>query len=992
MSDRLNETQRHRPAGAAPARPRPQARQQPPLASLQAAAGNRAVTTAIQRATGTPIQRAAGTPIQRAAGTPIQRAAGTPIQRAAGTAPLPEAPAQERAPSSSAHDLEITPVAETAQPDGETHRMEDATAGRQAAVDEVAEQKTKVSEASRARADAAADVWTWSGTAVEARKKETAARGRAEELEGEVGTAKRGERESRERAQSFTTEANVASDKQRGSLDVARRHGETEARKGEAAKEAREQADEFSKQAEAAEQRRKTAQDLVDALTTTIANARRSQAEAEEKVRRFTRQAEESAAELKAADEAARKAGAVEDKAQEQAAEAEVEAESEEQFAQRMRKRTVELAQALKGVKNATEEARGKGEEAERAGDSRTEADGDQEEATRLRDEANQNARESADLAEKLDREARAATEVREAAEQAAAGHERDAKDAHGKAEKAQAEAAGYAKTAGDKQTERDAALAKATEHGQEAAEARRRAAAAAQGQLTQGATETAARTALTAAKETEKKAAEKKAAEAAEKKTGEAAEKTGGAPGNVATRAVEGAGHAVKKASAKTKPWADIPDTAALRATAPPGGVYSAEASKHGDTGTVRGNVIQQNVENPINLISDATGTVNDIATIKEAAGKRHESGPASHAHRKNWVGKPLGLATNSQMAANDVLKISNTGTKTAGDVAGVAALGDAGGALTISFSALVAARDTMVIKNTHAQRKELKEHFRGVAAKRDRKLQDVLDDLGAATVDLAQTSSRLDGSDADAALATVEERRARVESLRTEVLEHMASAREYVVHKKKWKLGHRFVNLTGNVARMAAGGVAIAAASGAVTGGIAVGVAGGATAAALGGLAVKKGVKKANKRYISVRQPDRYGRTTLAQEGTEESETAETAEASEASRMSKDGTSRRGRRRDAWKEAFMVSHPIKQGKRQLRAQEIYAAAAGPAVPVGKNVPDDIRNDAREFLKALKCGPDKHNQDDDAWAASLNDPEQQKEWEEAIAKQLASL
>ncbi|MET7322069.1 hypothetical protein [Streptomyces sp. NPDC005549] len=927
------------------------------------------------------------TAIQRAAGTPIER--GTPVQRATGTAELP---------GTAAHDLEITPVTEPERSGGETRRVQDATAGRQAAVDDVAEAKRKVSDASRARAGAAADVWTWSGTAVEARKKETAARGRAEELEGEVGAAERGKRESLEKAQDFTGRANAATERQRGSAEAATRHGETEDRKGAAAREAREQAAGFTKEAEAAERKRKAAEDLVAVLSTTIADARRSQAEAEERVRRFTRQAEEAAAQLKTADEAARKAGAAEDKAQEQAAEAEVEAESEEQFAQSMRKRTVELAQALKGAKGAREEAQEKGEEAEGAGASRARAEEDQEEAARLRDEADQSARESADLAEKLDREARAATEAREAAEQAAAGHERDAKDAHGKAEKARAEAAGYAKTAGDKQAERDAALAQATEHGQEAAEARQRAAVAAQGQLGQGATEGTARTALAAVKETKKKAAEKAAEEkAAEEKAAEekAAAKTDGSSRNVATRAADGAGHAVKKASAKTKPWVDVPDTVALRATAPPGGVYSAEASKHGDTGTVRGNVIQQNVENPINLISDATGTVNDIATIKEAAGKRHDSGPASHAHRKNWVGKPLGLATNSQMAANDVLKISNTGTKTAGDVAGVAALGDAGGALTISFSALVAARDTAVIKNTHAQRKELKEHFRGVAAKRDRKLQDVLNDLGTETTGLAQASSSL-GNSADGpdpkAMEELEKRRARIESLRTEVLEHMASAREYVVHKKKWKLGHRFVNLTGNVARMAAGAVAIAAASGAVTGGIAPGVAGGATAAALGGLAVKKGVKKANKRYISVRQPDRYARTTLAQEGTEEPKETETAETSEASRMSKDGTSRRGRRRDAWKEAFMVSHPIKQGKRQLRAQEIYAVAAGPAVPVGKDVPDDIRREARDFLKALKCGPDHHNQKPEEWEASLNDPEQQKEWEEAIAKQLASL
>ncbi|CAM5326616.1 putative protein OS=Streptomyces tendae OX=1932 GN=GUR47_26340 PE=4 SV=1 [Streptomyces tendae] len=161
------------------------------------------------------------------------------------------------------------------------------------------------------------------------------------------------------------------------------------------------------------------------------------------------------------------------------------------------------------------------------------------------------------------------------------------------------------------------------------------------------------------------------------------------------------------KKASAKTKPWADVPDTLVLRGSAPPAGAVQSEVMKHGDHGTAHNTVIQQNVENPINLVSDVTGAVNDIAAIKEASAKRHESGPASHAHRKNYVGKPLGLASSSQMAANDVLKIANTGTKTAGNLGGVAALGDAGGALTISFSAIHVGRDSMVIKNTHAQRK---------------------------------------------------------------------------------------------------------------------------------------------------------------------------------------------------------------------------------------------------------------------------------------------
>lgn len=86
------------------------------------------------------------------------------------------------------------------------------------------------------------------------------------------------------------------------------------------------------------------------------------------------------------------------------------------------------------------------------------------------------------------------------------------------------------------------------------------------------------------------------------------------------------------------------------------------------------------------------------------------------------------------------------------------------------------------------------------------------------------------------------------------------------------------------------------------------------------------------------------------------------------------------------------MVTHSIKQGKRQLNAQEIYAQAAGPAVPASENVPEDIRRETRAFLKSLKCGPDKHNQNETQWEESLNDPELQTEWEEAIAKSLSSL
>ncbi|MFG3250780.1 hypothetical protein [Streptomyces sp. NPDC048187] len=991
MSDRLHASQTRRTDAVPAARPRSRS-PRAPLGEWQNRAGNRAVASA------------------------IRGGAGTAVQRAPGTAQLPAAT------SSSADDLRITPVTETADAGGGTRRGEDATTERQAAVDEVAAQKANVTAASLARAGAEADVWKSSGDAVEARRKAAAARGEAERLTGEAESADRGRTTSLDDARRHTETAGGAASARRAAEGRAGTLQETEDERRSAAREARAREQEFTRQAEEAERERGLAAARVAEFTAKAEEARKKQQAAEARVAELTKQAEEAGEKQQAAEAAAKAKAGAEDQALQQAAEAEAGAEAE--VAESVAKWAEQAARALRQAGDAEREARERDEEATGADASRSEAEREAEDWADTRRTAQEQAKKARDLAALRDKEADDAARERGEAEHEAAEHRKAAAEALKQAEKARADAETYARTATERRQQAESARAQELEQSAIAAGAQRSAAGAARTRAARGAEQTGATAALTAAKaakEAERKAADEKAAEAAKKATEEAAKKSAAeaagkstaeaaertdeaGPGDApkagtagtslrkgaervvkgAERAVKGVGHAAKTVAAKVKPWVDGPDTAILRGSAPSGGVLRAEASKAGDTGRLHGTVLQQNAENPVNLISDATGAVNDVAALKDAAGKRHEAGPASHAHRKNWVGKPLGLTTNSLMTVNDVVKITDNSIRTAKDMAGVAALGDAGGALTMTFSTVIAARDAKVLKDTRARRKELKAHFKGVVAKRGRKLQDVLDELGTANDRLAQESVTLaaapPGADAQA-LRAVEDERARIEGLRQELLGHLAAARDYAVDKKKRKLRHRATNLGGNVARTVAGGLAIAAAAGAVSGGIAPGVAGGATAAGLGGLAVKKAVKKGRKRYISVREPERYARTTLPQEGTPDPE---------APVMSEDGKG--GRKRDAWKEAFMVTHSIKQGKRQLRAQEIYALAAGPAVPASRNVPDDVRKEARAFLKSLKCGPDKHNQSEPEWLASLNDPEKQTEWEEAIAKQLASV
>ncbi len=973
MSDRLNQTPGHRTTGAAPVRPRPRGRQQPPLASLQAAAGNRAVASAIRRGSGTAIQRATGT---------AQLPRDAVVARA--TAPAVD------------DDLRITPVTETG-------RAADTATEQQAAVDEVADQKAKVATASRARADAETDVWKATGEAADARRKAAGARSRAEKLEGAAGAAELSRTSSLQAEERFTEAAGTAMEKQQAAEERAGGLQNTENGERAAAKAARAEERKYTEAAEEAEKQRVAAEDRAVHYKEQAEDAVRKQQAAEAEVARLKEEARKAKAQQEAAETAARAKAEAEDQALRQAVKAQVEAEAEDKVAQRVKKWAEEAADALKQAGEAEEEARRHEGESKDAEDARKRAADEANACAEDRDTAQEQARAAGDLAARREKDADVAARERGKAEREAARHKEAADKALREADRAQADADRQAHLATERRQQAQAARAEERGHARDAAEAQDRAAAAGQRQLDQRAAQTTATTALSEAKqareaeeEKAKKAAEEKAKKAAEqKKTKEAAkpdapetaEQADGAEPAGTGKAGGSRGKGVRQAlgavNSKVKSWVDTVDLWALRASAPYSGTRRSDATQHGDTGTMHDTTVQQLTEGVPNAISDFTGTADNLKALRTSYKKRNESGPASHEHRKGLKSKLGGAMTSGLMLINDFVKGADNIGRVTENVAGAAELGATSGGLVIGFSALTVGRDIKVFKDTRAQREELKKLFGEQVAKRDENLQKVLNTLGEANTALAEKSIALanaaTGADARKALEAVEGERARIEGLREHLMGHLASGRDYAVKKKGRKLRRRAINGSGNIARTAAGAVGIAAAAGAVSGGIGAAVVGGTTALALGEGAVEKGLRKANKRYDSVRDYKKHARTTLAQQGTPEPEPP---------KLDEDG---RGRKSDALKEAVMVTHSIKQGKRQLNAQELYAQAAGPAVPVGENVPEDIRSQAREFLRKLKCSPVKHNQTEEQWLESLNDPDLQTEWEGAIAKALSS-
>ncbi|MBF8175965.1 hypothetical protein ACFUCH_21930 [Streptomyces olivaceus] len=962
MSDRLQETQRRRTAGATPVRHRPQGHQ-PPLAALQAKAGNRAVASVIQRATGT------------------------------GQLLAPPDPQQSTAPVED--DLAITPVVEPEQRGRETRQGDDAKAKQPAgktkaeqqtakeakakqeeAEAEVERHKEAAADAAGNRAGAAEKARTASGAVIGAHKKATAARNdlqtftrRAESEDAARGESLEAERQHRVTVRTATREQNEADGRaqsQQGAENTARK-------KAAAAEKA---VKKYTKQAEKAEAEQEAAERDVEKYTQQVEEAEAKQEAAQKQADEFKGKAREAEQKVEAAREAAQQKAAAEDQAQQQAAKAEAEAEEQAETAKKMEKWAGEAAAALEQAALAETEAGGHGTDAETAGHARMEAGLRAEKWEDLAGEAREGAKQAEEVRQSRTEEADAAAKARAQAEQDAARHAGDALQAAKDAGEARRRAEEQKATAEWARAGAKTASGRIQRHSEAASRARDEVAAAAQERTEAGTTGAEAKTAWTGAKAAADEA--RKTTEAAEQAEASAAksQKSGGS-----TR------ERLKKpfSATRAKQRIDGPDTVILRGSAPVGGPVRAEAAQDGNDELLRATAQQGQVETGVNVVNSGLGIFNDARDVKAGLAGRKGKGIQSRQDRKKLHSKSAGLTQNTLMGVNDGTKIADNLVRNTENLSGVAPLGATGGILTMSFSLLIAIRDGLVIKDTYDKRKKLKEHFAGVAAARTRGLQAVLDGLGTATDDLTQACSRLSGPESDwdeGALQAVQKQRDDIETFRGELLAHLAAVRDYAVDKQERRLRKRAADLTGNAARTAAGAVAIAAAAGAVSGGIGAGVAGGVAAAALGGLAAHKGGKKANKRYQSVRHPDKHARPTVAQEGTEETESTEP-------KKSKDGKG--GRKRDATAEAFKVTKSIKQGKRQFNAQELYAIAAGPAVPVGANVPDDIRRSAREFLKDLKCDPAKYGWTEEQWEASLNDPDQQAEWEGEIAKQLAS-
>ncbi|GHI90903.1 hypothetical protein [Streptomyces olivaceus] len=961
MSDRLQETQRRRTAGATPVRHRPQGHQ-PPLAALQAKAGNRAVASVIQRATGTGQLLA----------PPDSQQSTAPVEDDLAITPVVEPAQQERSkqPATGPKGKQPATGAKGKQPAGDAQAKEDAQAKQQAAEDEARQHKERAAEAAVNRAGATEKAWNASGLALGAREKADAARGDVRTFTRQAEAADRAQNESLEAEQGHLAAAGRATRQKEQAEETAATREADEGTAREKATAAENAVKEFTQQAEKAEAEQKAAEGDVEKYTADIADAEAKQKAAQEAAEKFKAEARAAEQLVKEAQEAAERKAAAEDEAQQQAAKAEAEAAERAETEKKVQQWAKEAADALKHAADAEAKA---GEHGEAAGDAKKALS----DAERQVKECEDTAKQARDEAEKFEAERKlrsdeadaAATDTAEA-KRAASRYAGEALKAAEDAGKAQDEAKNHQAAAADARMRVQTASDTLRNQSAAAGLARDRVASAAGARAQAGTTEAEAKTASAQAKT---------AADEARKAAEESAS------------GVEKAGKSTRErlkkpfSATRAKQRIDGPDTVILRGSAPVGGPLRGEATKHGNDELLRDTAQQGQVETGVNVVNSGLGIFNDARDVKAGFEGRKGTGIKSRQDRKKLNSKSAGLTQNVLMGVNDGTKIADNLVRNAENLSGVAPLGATGGILTMSFSVLIAIRDGLVIKDTYDKRKKLKEHFAGVAAARTRRLQEVLDDLGTANDELTQECSKLSGPASDwdeGALQEVQRKRDSIEGLRGELRAHLAGVRDYAVDKQERRLRKRAADLTGNAARTAAGAVAIAAVAGAVSGGIGAGVAGGVSALGLGGLAAHKGRKKAKKRYNSVRYPTRHARPTVAQEGTEETEPKQ-------QKMAEDGE--HGRRRDATAEAFKVTKSIAQGKRQFNAQELYAGVAGPAVPVGRNVPNDIRAEMREFLKDLKCGPDKYGWTEEQWEASLNDPDQQAEWEGEIAKQLAS-
>ncbi|GAA4000162.1 hypothetical protein GCM10022384_53920 [Streptomyces marokkonensis] len=555
------------------------------------------------------------------------------------------------------------------------------------------------------------------------------------------------------------------------------------------------------------------------------------------------------------------------------------------------------------------------------------------------------------------------AAKARVAAEAALENLEKDKETAQGQLSEAVTEQKTYEAAQAGAQEEVRKAHADASVHRRAETEARTEAAAAAREQLRARKAEAAAREAAAEVRKRMAKAAEQ---------TPQAAE-----PGFL-----EKARTKTKSALSLTnaKKRLDPSDTAVLRGSAPSGVAAQAHA-KDSNTEVKFGGPPQLQFESGSNAAVSVLGAVNDGRGYLSARKVKDAKGAEAHQADKDKKGKSAGFLTNSLMTISDGLKVGNAAMKNKGVAEGVTGLGEGTGVLTAVFSVGIGARESRVLHRTKHKRRNLVKHsLKDVEAVRGRALQKVLDRLGDVNAELAATTAGLSGPQAgptEEQLKSLGESQAEADNLRKELMEHLASGQQYAIKKQDRKIVKRAVNLGGNVIRTAGGILAVVALAGTLATPAAPAVGAGA-AAALGGLAAYKGGKGGYKRAMEVRHPAKWARTTLAQGETEFTEKTEETE-------------EKGSKRKATAEAFKVTKSVGQGERQLTAQEIYALAAGPAVPVGKNVPKEARDKARELLIDLNCTPEKRKESKEEWEDSLNDPDRQEDWEKYIAKQLAS-
>ncbi|MGC9495063.1 hypothetical protein [Streptomyces sp. WG7] len=430
-----------------------------------------------------------------------------------------------------------------------------------------------------------------------------------------------------------------------------------------------------------------------------------------------------------------------------------------------------------------------------------------------------------------------------------------------------------------------------------------------------------------------------------------------------------------------KSKKVLDVPDTMATRINGPTEGGVRSHGLATSNAGQVQDTAIQGQVGSGINLVTDSLGLFNDLRALAAGFKGRNGTGPESHKPRKDVNGKPLGAAQNTAMVVGDVGSVGNAAARNAGQLGGVTALAEMTGGATVVFSVLIATRDAAAIWKTYHKDRALKgmvQEAPGEAPEAAGRLQEVLDRLGQAQEGLDRVKALPPRRLLHLAAAREEDMAKfarQVNGFTNQLHAHLAEVGRYARHKQHTKVGKRIANLGGNSVRTAGGGLAIAAAAGAVSGPAAPAVAGVAAAFLLGN-AVYKGSRAGSNRYEEARHPDRWARPTLAQGETRMPETP-----------SADGAPRG----DALKEFFKVTKSVKQGKRHFMAQQLYALAAGPDVPVGKSVPAEIRTPARALLVVLKAGPVQHRLSQQEWEESLNKPELQSAWEKEITNQLSS-